>query len=109
MRKHGAKRLQGNCFLDQGSDTTYLNEDVVEEVGFKGWKEKVTINHQKVDLMSATMEIGLESLDGRVDTVIVARASNSICGGTKSTDWLQIRDQWKHVRDTPFPKMWKEK
>ena len=29
--------------------------------------------------MSATMEIGLESLDGRVDTVIVAKTSNNIC------------------------------
>ena len=39
-------------------------------------KEKVIINvpnGQKVNLNSATMEIGLESLDGRVDTVIVAK------------------------------------
>ena len=27
-------------------------------------------NGQKVNLMPATMEIGLESLDGRVDTII---------------------------------------
>ena len=54
--------------------TTYVNKDVVEELGLEGRKEKVTINvanDQKVDLMSATMEIGLESLDGRVDTVKV--------------------------------------
>ena len=91
--KHGAKRLQVNCFLDEGSDTTYVKEDVVEELGLEGRKEKVTINvanDQKVDLMSATMEIGLESLDGRVDTV-----RKSICGGMKPTNWLQIRDQWK--------------
>ena len=111
MWKHGAKRFQVNCFLDEGSDTTHVNEDVGEELGLKGWKEKVTINvanHQKVDLMPVTVEIGLESLDGRVDTIIVAKASNSICGGMKRTDWLQIRDQWKHLRDTPFPKTWKE-
>jgi len=104
MRKHEAKRFQVNCLLDEGSDTTYVKEDVVQELGLKGWKEKVTINvtnHQKVDLMSVTMEIGLESLDGRVDTIIVAKASNSICGGMKPTNWLQIRDQWKHLRDTP--------
>ena len=70
--------MQVNCFLDEGSDTTYVNEDVVEELGLEGQKERVTINvanDQKVDLMSATMEIGLESLDGRVDTVIVAKTS----------------------------------
>ena len=86
--KYGAKRLQVNCFLDEGSDTTYINEDVVVELGLEGPKERVTIkvaNDQKVDLMSATMEIRLESLDGRVDTVIVAKISHSICGGMKPT------------------------
>ena len=108
--KRGAKQLQVNSFLDEGSDTTYVNEYVVEELGLEGRKEKVTINvanDQKVDLMSATMEIGLESLDGRVDTVIVAKTSNSICGGMKPTNWLQIRYQWKHLRDMPFPKLGK--
>ena len=57
--------------------------------------------------MSATMEIGLESVDGRVDTVIVAKTSNNICGGMKPTNWLQIKDQWKHLRDIPFPKLGK--
>ena len=69
------------AFLDEGSDTTYVNEDVVEELGMEGLKEKVTINvanDQKVDLMSATMEIGSESLDGRVDTVFVAKTSQHL-------------------------------
>ena len=60
----------------------------------EGRKEKVTIhvaNDQKVDLMSAFMEIGLESLDGQVDTVIVAKPLSSICGGMKPTDWYLIR------------------
>ena len=53
------------------------------------------------------MEIGLESRDGQVDTVIVAETSNNICGGMKPTNWLQIKDQWKHLRDIPFPKLGK--
>ena len=36
--KHGKKRILVNCFLDEGSDTTYVNEDVVEELGVKGRK-----------------------------------------------------------------------
>ena len=73
--------MQVNCFLDEGGDTSYVNKDVMEELWFGGRKEKVIIivaNGQKVILMSATMEIGLESLDGRVDTVIVAKTSNNI-------------------------------
>ena len=37
----------------------------MKELGLEGRKKKITINvanDQKVDLMSATMEIGLESL-----------------------------------------------
>ena len=108
--KHGTKRLQVNCFLDEGSDTTYVNENVVEELGLEGQKERVTINvanDQKVDLMSATMEIGLESLDGRVDTVIVAKTSHSFCGGMNPINWLEVRDQWKHLKKIPFPKLGK--
>ena len=65
--KHGTMQLQVNCFFDEGSDMTYVNEDVVEELGLEGRKEKVTVhvaNDQKVNLMSATMKTGLESLDG---------------------------------------------
>ena len=84
------------CFSDKGSDLLYVNEDVVEELGLDGVKEKVIINFangQKVNLMSAMMEIGLESLDGQVDTVIIAKTSNIICGGMKPTNWLRIKDQ----------------
>ena len=108
--KHGERRLQVNCFLDEGSDTSYANEDVVEELGLDGRKEKVIINvanGHKVNLMSATMEIGLESLDGRVYTVIVAKTSKNMCGRMKPTNWPQIKDQWKHLRDIPSPKLGK--
>ena len=94
--KHGDRCLQVNCFSNKGSDLLYVNEDVVEELGLDGVKEKVIINFangQKVNLMSATMEIGLERLDGRVDTVIVAKTSNIICGGMKPTNWLRIKNQ----------------
>ena len=57
--------------------------------------------------MSATMEIGLESPDGWVGTVIVAKTSNNICGRMKPTNWLEIKDQQKRLRDIPFPKLGK--
>ena len=37
--KHGERRLQVNCFLDEGSDTSYVNKDLVEELGLDGRKE----------------------------------------------------------------------
>ena len=40
----GGRRLQVYCFLDEGNDTSYVNEDVVEKLGLDGRKEKVIIN-----------------------------------------------------------------
>ena len=53
--KNGKKRLLVNCFLDEGSDTTYVNEDVVEQLGLQQTKEPVTVqvaNAQQVSFMS---------------------------------------------------------
>ena len=60
-----------NSFLDENRDTTYVNEDVVETLGISTQKEEITINvanDQKVRLMATTLEIGIESVDGQVDT-----------------------------------------
>lgn len=95
-----------NCFLDEGSDTTYVNEDVIETLGISTLKEEITINvanDQKVRLMAATLEIGLESVDGKVDKTIVVKTSDKICGGIKPTDWVTMKQQWNHLKDIPFP------
>ena len=108
--KHEDRRLQVNCVLDEGSDTLYVNEDVIEELGLDGRKEKVIINvanGQKVSLMSVTLDIGLESLESRMNANIVAKTSNNIFGGMKPINWLQIKDQWGHLRDIAFPKLGK--
>ena len=93
-----------NCFLDEGSNTTYVNEDVIETLGISTEKEEITIlvaNDQKVRLMAATLEIGLESVDGKVDTTIVVKTSDKICGGMKPTDWVTMKQQWNHSFPTP--------
>ena len=106
--KHGKKRLLVKCFLDEGGDTSYVNEDVAEELGLCGRKERVTINvanDQKVTMMSATLEIGLESVDGTVHMVIVMKTSNKICGGMKPTDLVKIKHNWSHLKNIPFSKL----
>ena len=68
--------MQINCLLDEGSDTLYVNENVIQKLGLDGRKEKVIINvanGQKVSQVSATLDIGLESLDSRMNTNIVAK------------------------------------
>ena len=106
--KNGSRRVFVNCLLDEGSDTTYVNEDVINELGLTGKKEPITVNvanDQTICFMSGTVEIGLESTDGRVDTKIIAKTSNKICGGLKAVNWVNIQGSWNHVRGIPFPRL----
>ena len=41
--KNGEKKIHVNCPLDEGSDTTYVNEDVVEALGLQGSKTKIEV------------------------------------------------------------------
>ena len=94
------------CFLDEGSNTTYINEDVIEMLGISTQKEEITINvgkGQNVWLMAATLEIGFESIDGKVDTRIVVKTSDKISGKMKPTDWVTMKQQWNHLKEIPFP------
>ena len=52
--------------------------------------------------MAAPLEIGLESVDGKVDTTIVVKTNDKICGGMKPTDWVTMKQQWNHLKDIPF-------
>lgn len=106
--KNGNRRIIVNCLLHEGSDTTYVNEDVVNELGLTGEKEPITVkvaNDQTLRFMSSSFEIGLESTDGRVDTKITAKTSNKICGGLKAVNWVKIQDRWNHLTGIPFPRL----
>ena len=106
--KNGTRRVLVNCLLDEGSDTTYVNEDVVQELGLGSKKQQITVkvaNDQSIRFNSETVKIGLESTNGRVDTEITAKTSDRICGGLKAVNWVKIQDKWDHLRGIPFPKL----
>lgn len=106
--KHGNKRLLVNCLLDDGGDTAYVNEDVLEELGIHGYKEMVTVNvanDQKVRFPSTTFTVALESVDGSDDSEVVAKTSRKICGGMKPVDWVKIKGKSSHLYGIPFPKL----
>ena len=110
--KNGNRRVTVNCLLDEGSDTTYVNEDVVNERGLTGEKEPITVkvaNDQTIRFISGTLEIGLESTDGRVDTKITAKTSTKICGGLRAVNWIKIQDRWNHFARNSIPKSYRKK
>ena len=93
-----------NYLLDEGSDTTYVNEDVVDKLELTGKKEPITVkvtNDQTLRFMSSSFEIGVECTNGRVDTKITAKTLNKICGGLKAVNWVKIQDRWNHLNSIP--------
>ena len=106
--KNGNVRLLVNCFRDEGSDTTCINENLVQGQVVRGRKEPVIVNvanDQWVKFMSMSFQVGLESVDGEVNRIISAKTSQKICGGIKPINWLKIKHKWSHLRDIPFPQL----
>jgi len=103
--KHENKRLSVNCFIDEGSDTTYINEDVIHQFGIQGEKEWINVNvanAQQVSFPSMTFNIGIASLDKQIDTIIKAKTSVNICGGMRAVNWINLKNNYKHLKDIPF-------
>ena len=106
--KYGKKKMLVNCFLDEGSNTPYVNEDIVDELSVKGEKELITANvanDQEVTFPFMSFTIGVESVDECVDAKMVAQPSEIICRGMKAVDWVGIKSNWQHLQDIPFPKL----
>ena len=77
----------------------------MNELGLTAAKERIEVkvaNDQTISFMSNTFTIGVESTDGRVNTEIVARTSEKICGGMKDVNWLTTKQNWNHRRKFHF-------
>ena len=49
--KNGNKRLHVNCLLDEGSDTSYVNDDLIEALGLHGAKTEINLKVANANLL----------------------------------------------------------
>ncbi|XP_067667338.1 uncharacterized protein [Haliotis asinina] len=106
--KNGNKRIIVNALLDDASTQTYINRDAALELGLSGPSQKVSVNvlngqHEMLDTMS--VQVGLESLDGSVNTTIYALTTTRVTGQMQVVDWRKIAGRWKHIENIDFPKV----
>ena len=97
-----------NCLLDEGSDTTYVNDDVVEALGLQGSKTKIEVkvaNDEIVSFMSSTFQIGLESIDGQVDTEIIAQYFDKDLRGDEASKLDKAQTQLGTFIQDPLPQI----
>ena len=99
--KSGNGKMIANSLLDDGSTKTYVNEDIAAELKLAGSVEKVQVN----DFEDMSVEMELQSLDGRISTKINAFTANRVTGDMTVVDWKPTADKWKHLRNIQFPKL----
>ncbi|CAG2212936.1 unnamed protein product [Mytilus edulis] len=107
---YGNRTVSVNALLDDASTKTYINADVVAELGLQGQVQKVTVNVlndnvEKFETMP--VEIRLQSHNGQTDAKIVTFTTNRVTGSLQPVDWKQHARKWDHLAGIKFPNLGK--
>ena len=98
-----------NALLDDGSSQTFINSDVIKELGIEESNErKVAIselnsNNELVHTSDVTFEIS--SLDKLNKSKISAMTAKQVVGDMKATDWNTEKTKFSHLKGICFPKV----
>ncbi|XP_074658637.1 uncharacterized protein LOC141911546 [Tubulanus polymorphus] len=97
-----------NAFLDDGSDSCYISDDVAIAMELERESERhITMNTLAgaSELKSRKVSVKLKSLDGKVDVLLQPWVMDSMCKGIKPIDWRRHEADWGHLKDIEFPKL----
>ena len=103
-----AKSVKVNALLDDGSEASYIDTQLAEELGLRGPKEEhsVSVVNGSVETFDAArVGFEVESLDGKTILSMKAYTSDRVTGDMEVVDWQQQADRWKHLRSIPFPEL----
>ena len=105
--KNGNRKMVVNAVLDDASTTTYINSDVAAELGLQGEPQKVTVNvlngHAET-FETMPVEVGLESINGKMDVMIHAFTTEKVTGNMGVIEWEKHAKKWSHLKSIDFPK-----
>ena len=79
---------------------------VLNELNLKGTLERVNIgilNGRSESLETMPVEIGWQSIDGKVDMKIHAFTADHVTGNMKAINWRSFADKWNHLKGIAFP------
>ena len=99
--------IQVNAFLDDGSDSTYVRDDIVTALGLKTDERTLrltTLTESCISLKSKKVSLTIKSLSGETQSTVEAWTLNEMCQGLSIPDWNQHKVKWEHLKNIPFPK-----
>ncbi|CAM1295397.1 Uncharacterised protein r2_g452 [Pycnogonum litorale] len=101
------KKVKVNAFLDDGSDSTYIREEVASSLGLPRKEKKLSLSTLVSDtrVKSSLVSFTLESLGGNIRRTIGARTLQKMCQGLEVPDWRCRRKGWAHLKGITFPRL----
>ena len=92
--------------LDDGSNETFLNEEIAGVLGLKERYHTVTVNalnNEVETFQSMLLDVTIESLDGEFSKDIkVKPCPKRVTGNLKVENWKQSKDRWSHLKVCDF-------
>ncbi|XP_018653433.1 hypothetical protein Smp_188510 [Schistosoma mansoni] len=106
--KNGEKIIQTCAFLDSGSDTSLIVDDLADELGLKGKPKLVSLKtlSNESSLVSKEVDIELHSIDFlssvKVQKVLTVRKLPAVHRVVPTAHQMA---SWSHLKDISFPRV----
>ena len=104
--KGNGRKVKVNALLDDGSNETFLNEEIAGVLGLKERYQTVKVNvlnNEVETFQSMPLEVTIESLDGEFcKDIKVKTCPKRVTGDYKVENWRQSEDRWVHLRECDF-------
>ena len=101
------QKVKVNAMLDDGSNETFLNEEVAGVLGLKERYQTVTVNvlnNEVETFQSMQLNVSIESLEWEFSKDIeVKTCPKRVTGNYKVENWKQSKNQWTHLTKCDFP------
>lgn len=102
------KHILATAFIDSGSNTSYVREDVAMALGCDIREGDLSINTlvgRHEDLRSGITELSVESRDGAYSRKIRAKTLPEFCQKLQIVNWNYHKKSWNHLRSIKFHKV----
>ena len=84
------QKIKVNAFLDDGSDSTYVRDDVVTALGLDAEERNLrlsTVTESCVPLKSKKVTLTIKSIDGETQSTVEAWTLQEMCRGLTIPGW----------------------